>query len=242
VSELRIDREGAVAIVTLDRPAKRNALSDSLRAELACAVRAVADDASVRAVILTGAGGSFCSGGDLEELAALSAENDLALLTRRRLAAMHRWILELAEMEKPVIAAVDGAAYGAGLSLALAADFIVASPRARFCAPFAKIGLVPDAGAMYLLPRRVGLARAKQLVFTARVVDAEEALRIGLADEQAEDVVAAAKCAAATFIGHPACGIAKRLMNRAFESSFEEALQGESFAQAVCRSTLQRPA
>lgn len=146
------------------------------------------------------------------------SENRWAWIERERL---QQWVGALADLEKPVIAAVDGVAYGAGLSLALAADFILATPAARLCAVFTRVGLVPDAGAMYFLPRRVGLPRAKELVFSAREVNAQEALRIGLVDSVVPgDLMAQALAMAGSFNGAAtdAIGLAKAVMNRSLES------------------------
>jgi enoyl-CoA hydratase/carnithine racemase len=128
-------------------------------------------------------------------------------------------------------------AFGAGLSLALAADFVLASPRARFCSVFARLGFVPDAGGMYLLPRAIGLARAKDMVFSARVVEAQEALAIGLVQRLCEgEVLQAALAHAQRFQQAPtaAIGIAKTVMNHAFESERREVYAQEALAQALC--------
>lgn len=167
MSVLEISRVGACAVLTLNRPAARNALDMDLRNALAKALPEIRDDATVRAVVLTGAGGHFCAGGDIRAIAAGQGNADV-FEGRNRILSMQRWFDGLVDLEKPVIAAVDGVAFGAGLSLALAADFVLASPRATFCAVFARLGYVPDLGGMYLLPRAVGLARAKALAFSAR--------------------------------------------------------------------------
>lgn len=237
---LEVTRVGATAVITLNRPEQRNALDDALRSALAIAVADVRADAGVRSVVLRGAGGHFCSGGDVKAMAQLDGHGDLGFLTRDRLAQMHRWFDELVDLEKPVIAAVEGTAYGAGLSLALAADFVLTAASARFCAAFSRIGLVPDAGAMYLLPRQVGLSCAKDLVFSARVVDAEEAVRVGLAHAMVDgDVLEGALAFAKRFNEAPpqAIGLAKSIMNHAFESDRHSVYALEGLAQAVCRES-----
>lgn len=234
---LHTERAGATAVLTLHRPSQRNALDPALRDALAEAVAQVRDDPAVRAVVLTGAGGHFCAGGDVKAMAPASDGQDSVFGGRERLKRLHRWFDELVDLEKPVIAAVDGVAFGAGLSLALAADFILASPRARFCSVFARMGFVPDAGGMYLLPRAIGLARAKEMVFSARVVEAQEALTIGLVQHICEgDVLQAALAFAQRFHDAPtaAIGIAKGAMNRAFESERHEMYAQEALAQALC--------
>jgi enoyl-CoA hydratase/carnithine racemase len=238
---LELSRHGATAVLALNRPAQRNALDDSLRNALANAIGEVRADASVRSVVLTGNGGHFCAGGDIKAMQQTAAgQDDLGFRTRERMQQLQRWFDELVDLEKPVIAAVDGVAFGAGLSLALAADFVLAAPGARFCAVFARIGLVPDAGAMYLLPRQVGLARAKELVFSAREVNAAEAQRIGLVHHLVEgDLMAAALSFAGQFneSATQAIGMAKAVMNRAFESQRDGVYAQEALAQAICRQS-----
>ncbi len=240
MSVLELSRVGACAVLTLNRPEARNALSLELRSALAETLPRVRDDDAVRAVVLTGAGGHFCAGGDLRAMAAGQGKTDV-FEGRSRIIGMQRWFDELVDLEKPVIAAVDGVAYGAGLSLALAADFVLASPRATFCAVFARIGYVPDLGGMYLLPRAVGLARAKALAFSARVVSAQEALALGIAHQVEQDrpVLDAALAFAARFEHAPAgaLGIMKSVMNRAFESDRHTVYMQEAMAQSLCRES-----
>ena len=188
--------EDKVAIVTLNRPEVRNAINDALRAELVAVLERVAADEGIRAVVLTGKGKAFCSGGDIsgmkERLNASAGQ--VAYNGWRRQGQTHRSVALLHGMPKVVIAAVNGAATGLGCDMALACDFIVASGHAAFSMSFVKRGLVSDGGGMYFLPRRIGLPRAKELIFTGRSVDAKEALAIGLADRvtSAEALVAEA--------------------------------------------------
>lgn len=175
------ERQGTTAVITMASPATRNAFTPEIRDGLASAIaRARADD-EVRAVVLTGSGGCFCAGGDIRGMRDAHAAEGAA--RRSRLHDLQRWVSDLASLDKPLIAAVDGPAFGAGFSLALCADFVLATPRARFCMVFMRIGLVPDCGAWHLLPRVVGTQRAKELMLSAREVDAEEALRLGIAME-----------------------------------------------------------
>lgn len=237
---LEIDRVGTTAVVTMNRPDHRNALDQIMREEFVSVIAKVRDDPEIRAVVLTGAGGHFCAGGDVKGMAANAALPKDVFRMRRNLRDLHRWFDELVDLEKPVIAAVDGVSFGAGLSLALASDFIIASPRATFCSVFSRIGLVPDLGAMYLLPRAIGLSRAKEMVFSARVVKADEALTMGLVHAIAkEDVLQEALRLAARFANAPvdAIGIAKGIMNHAFESDRPEVYAREALAQAVCRES-----
>ena len=150
--------QDGIGTITLNRPEARNALNQAMRPALAAAVAQMRDDAQVHTVILTGAGGAFCSGGDISQMMDAS---QAGLPWRQRMRSLHQWFPELVNLEKPVIAAVDGPAFGAGLSLALAADFVLCTRRAKFCAVFGRIGLVPDLGAMHMLPRIVGLQRPR---------------------------------------------------------------------------------
>jgi 2-(1,2-epoxy-1,2-dihydrophenyl)acetyl-CoA isomerase len=240
MSVIQIDRAGATAVLTMNRPEQRNALDMPMREAFAAAVAQVRDDASVRAVVLTGAGGHFCAGGDVKTISeGQSGKRDI-FEGRERIRKIHRWFDELVDLEKPVIAAVDGVAFGAGLSLALAADFVLASPRAKFCSVFARLGYVPDMGAMYLLPRAIGLARAKDLVFSARVVAAPEALALGLVQQVCDgDVLAAALAFAGRFHSAPteSLGLVKGVMNHAFESERRSVYAQEAMAQAMCRES-----
>ncbi len=231
---LLLDRAGAIATITLNRPEARNALDLTMRAELAAALEGIEADPEVRVVVLTGAGGHFCAGGDVK----LMRERPwTAADGRARVEALNRLVWRLVNFPRPVIASVDGFAVGAGCNLALGCDLIVASDRARFGEVFGKIGLVPDGGGSWLLPRAVGLARAKELVFTADVIDAAEAARLGLVNR----VVPAAELAAETrrladriAAGPPlALALAKQLLNRAAASDLAGALEAEASSQAI---------
>jgi 2-(1,2-epoxy-1,2-dihydrophenyl)acetyl-CoA isomerase len=177
LSELR----DQIGIVTLNNPAQRNALSVDMRIQLAGVVRALCESDDCRAIILTGAGGNFCSGGDLKSRLS-NVEEPPQIRTPRLLSMLHEIIRLIVEGDKPVIAAVDGHATGAGLSIAAACDFIVAGPTVKFCASYGRVGLIPDAGLLWSLPRRIGAVRARHLILTAAPVDGETAMRIGLAD------------------------------------------------------------
>ena len=231
--------QDGIGTITLNRPEARNALGQAMRPALAAAVTQMRDDKAVHAVILTGAGGAFCSGGDISAMLDAGRQG---LTFRDGMRALHQWFPELVNMEKPVIAAVDGPAFGAGLSLALAADFVLATRRARFCAVFGRIGLIPDLGALHLLPRIVGLQKAKELVFTARTLDAEEARRLGMVYDIVEDGAAlteAAQALARRFgdASTAAIGMAKTIMNQSFESDARTIAELESYGQSLCRSS-----
>ena len=237
-----------VGIVKLNRPEVRNAINDVLRHEFIAVLERVAADETVRAVVLTGEGKSFCAGGDIsgmkERLKA--AHGEVGFNGWRRQGQTHKSIALLHGLPKPVIAAVNGAAAGLGCDMALACDFIVAAQDAQFTMSFVKRGLVSDGGGMYFLPRRVGLARAKELIFTGRVVDAKEALSIGLADRvaPAEKLVADAVAWARELSQGSRASIAfsKAILDRTFESAEEQVFALGREAQAVCYTTAEHRA
>jgi 2-(1,2-epoxy-1,2-dihydrophenyl)acetyl-CoA isomerase len=233
---LLFEIDDGVATLTLNRPESKNAMNMPMRAALRDAVYSIRQDRSVRAVILRGAGTAFCSGGDVRGMSVQSAEEG-----RNRIDDLHGWITQLVDLDRPVIAAVDGVAYGAGFSLALAADFLIASSRARFCMPFMKVGLVPDCAAFYTLPRVVGLARAKELVFTAREVDAEEARSMGVVLEVLEPDALHARAAgiarALADASPVAFGLSKRALNMSLGSDLRTMLELEATTQAVAFTT-----
>ncbi|SMF30070.1 short chain enoyl-CoA hydratase /Enoyl-CoA hydratase [Tistlia consotensis] len=176
-----VERQAAIAVVTMTNPAQRNALSPAMREALLGALDPLMADPETRALVLTGAGGTFCAGGDLK-----SMRPGEPLYARHRLMEGHRLVRLLAEGPKPVIAAVEGAAFGGGLSLAAIADCCVAARDARFGAAFGKVGLMPDLGMLWAVPARIGLGRAKRLAMLSEVLSGEEAVAIGLADVAAE--------------------------------------------------------
>src|SRR3954466_1288782 len=176
---LRVERRtDGVALLTLDNPDLRNAMSDEMTASWLAAVAELAADRSVRAVVVTGAGSAFCSGGNTSWIA---SEPDASVdHLRTRMIAFYRAWLSIRRLEVPTIAAVNGAAIGAGLCLALACDLRYAAAGAKLGAPFVKLGMHPGMAATYLLPNVVGEAHARDLLLTGRTVDADEALRLGL--------------------------------------------------------------
>lgn len=176
---LRSIKEDATTTIVLNRPERKNALSLDLRRQLLTAIKAAMVDNACRLIVLTGAGGSFSAGADIRETKGGMSDDD----RRERLGLLHEIVRAIVLGHKPVIAAVDGASYGAGFSLAAACDLIVATERAEFCAAFARIGLMPDAGLLWTLPRRVGDGAARHLVMTARPVRGPEAKAMGLVDE-----------------------------------------------------------
>jgi 2-(1,2-epoxy-1,2-dihydrophenyl)acetyl-CoA isomerase len=196
----------------------------------------IAADDAVRAVILTGAGRAFCSGGDVTGMAKSDIVSGRARSQRR-----HRAIRALYELEKPVIAAVRGAVYGIGNALALACDLVVASDTAKFSMAFKKVGVVPDGGAIFFLTQSLGVSRAKDLVYTARVVSAAEALEMGLVvrvvpDERLEPearALAQDMAESATY----ALALAKKMFQSMYVPTLEQLLELETLASGAVRLT-----
>lgn len=185
MSAILLDREGAVARITLNRPDAGNAIDPTLADELAQAATAVATDSRVRCVVLTGTGRLFCAGGDVAGMAA--AGPDASAFLRALADTLHGAIMTLATMAKPLVVAVNGPAAGAGLSLALLGDIVIAGRSAHFTAAYTGIGLTPDGGMSWLLPRVVGLRRAQAMILTNQRVDAEQAERIDLVTRMVDD-------------------------------------------------------
>lgn len=228
-----LDRADGVATVTLNRPEARNAIDLVMRRELLAALDDIEADGAVRAVILSGAGGHFSAGGDVKTMA---ARRQTAADGRARVESLNRFVIRLFEFPKPTIAMVDGFAVGAGCNIALACDMVIAADRARFGEVFARIGLVPDGGGTWLLPRLVGLAKAKELVFSADIIDAAEALRIGLVNRvvPAAELETTTRALAVRIAAGPpgTLALAKALLNRSATVDLSTALGFEAYAQA----------
>ena len=222
---------GAVATVTLNRPEKLNALTIAMREQLRDHLLALRYNDEVRAVILTGAGRAFCTGADVGRMQRGGLRDERQKLQR----GSHTFLRILHAIEKPVIAAVRGPTVGIGWSIALGCDLIVASETARFSQVFRRIGLAPDGGAIWLLTRRIGLARAKELVFTARFVEAGEALSLGLVNHLVPDseLMTKTEALAVDLASGPtfAFGMAKKLFHMASAPSYEDFLDYEAFVQ-----------
>ncbi|HSH90684.1 MAG TPA: enoyl-CoA hydratase/isomerase family protein [Ramlibacter sp.] len=234
---VRFERHNATAVVTLDDAASRNALIPAVKDGLADAIRKVKADSDIRAVVITGANDAFCAGGDLRGIAAAARLDSEGL--RARMHATHAVFRDLLTLDRPVIAAVDGAAYGAGFSLALASDFVLVTPRARFSMVFMRVGLVPDCGATYTLPRVVGAQRARELFLSAREVGAREAIELGIAMELHERPALLPRALALAESFATASPLAVSLVKRiaADPGAMEAAFEAEANAQALCFQT-----
>jgi 2-(1,2-epoxy-1,2-dihydrophenyl)acetyl-CoA isomerase len=224
---------GGVLTLTLNRPDALNSLTVELKYGLLAALKDAARNKEVRVVVLTGAGRAFSAGQDLKERSGPDV-NDLGTELRTRYNPI---ILAMRRLEKPIIGAINGVAAGAGISVAMACDIVLASDKASFMEAFGRVGLVPDTGSSWFLPRLVGPARAAEMMFTADSVDAATAERIGLinrvvaADSLMDEANAlAARLAQAAPI---ALALAKRALNRALNSTLEDALEFEAQLQSI---------
>lgn len=230
----------AIATLTLNRPDKRNAMSDAMRTEFVHALEHVAADKSIKALVLTGAGKGFCAGGDIAGMQQRmnAPAGEVGFNGWHRQQRVHHVQALLHTMPKPVIAAVNGAASGLGADTALACDFIIASEWASFTWSYILRGIVPDGGGMYFLPRRVGLPTAKELIFTGRTVQVDEAVALGIVDRKssAERLVADAQ-AWARALGRgsaTALALSKTILNQSFELSSHDVFAQGSQAQGIC--------
>ena len=231
-----------IATLTLNRLEARNALDTAMRNEVADVVARLREgedgkDLDVRALVIRGAGGAFSAGGDVKAMTKIRS----AAVIRHRLIDAQRWHANLWNLEMPVIAAVGGPAFGAGFSLALTADFLLASPQASFCSVFARMGLIPDLGCIHALPRMVGLQKAKDIMFSARVIGAEEGKLLGFVyDVVAHEQLDAAALALArrfTDASMTAIGLTKVLLNKSFETDQRTMAELEAAAQGAAANT-----
>jgi 2-(1,2-epoxy-1,2-dihydrophenyl)acetyl-CoA isomerase len=229
-----------VGVFTLNRPKKMNAISQNMfNNDFPNMIGKVESDESIRSLILTGAGGNFCAGADVGRMGGNKPPP-----TGKRKHGLRQtldWIYRLANLDRPVISAVDGIAFGGGFSLALTADIVLATPRTRFCLVFGRIGLIPDMAATYFLPRIIGPNRMKELAFTARTISAEEAMEMGIVNaiHEPDALLPAAREMASrlTAGSRTAMAQAKQLIDRSLNSTQAEMLEAELEAQPSCSET-----
>jgi enoyl-CoA hydratase/carnithine racemase len=239
-SLIELETTDGIATLWLNRPEKRNAMSDDMRTEFIAALEHVANDKAIRALVLTGRGKGFCAGGDVAgmERRMQAPAGEVGFNGWSRQQRVHHTQSLLHTMPKPTIAAVNGAASGLGADTALACDFIIASDAASFTWSYIHRGIIPDGGGMYFLPRRIGLPRAKELIFSGRKVDASEALQLGIADriEAADSLVAAAQAWAAELSkgSGTALALGKTILNQTFELPANQVFAMGSQAQGIC--------
>lgn len=227
---VELEKRGPVAIMTFNRPEKLNAMSYDMRRQMEKCVADVRDDTAIRALVITGAGDAFCAGGDI------SSFGGSALFMRDRLKQQHRTTLSLFYLEKPVIVAVNGPAVGVGFNIALLGDIILASETAKFSQIYAKVGIVPDGGGLWLLARMVGMQRAKELVLLAETISATAARDLGIvrAVYGKEALMAEAMALAERLADGPtrAFGLDKALLHRGLGIDFESFLELEAVGEA----------
>jgi 2-(1,2-epoxy-1,2-dihydrophenyl)acetyl-CoA isomerase len=234
------DVSDEIATITLNRPEARNALSMPMREDMDHALAHVKENAGgdIKAMIVTGAGGAFCAGGDVK---AMNNRTARAPEGHKDMQKSHDRVYNLLNMPLPVISLIDGPAAGAGANLALAADFVLMTPKSFIMQAFARIGLVPDWGGFYILPRLVGLQKAKELVYTGRRVYAEEAKEMGLAYDVVEKETAMdeARSFARKLCQGPtaAIGVSKNILNQSYNQDYRTMLELEAMAQTNCRDT-----
>ena len=234
-----LKREEAVGTIVLNRPKALNPVNQKTAQEISAALEEWKADPNIRSVILTGAGKAFSAGGDIREIESYTPQE--AMKFRDFMLVIKKMILDIRNTPKPVITAVNGLAYGVGFSLALSGDIVLASESAAFCQVFVKIGLVPDGGSTFFLPRLIGFARAFPLVFSGDPISAKEAMAIGLVskvvppDKLEEEAIALARKLAQG--PTRAMGLAKELMYAGMERTLSEQLEEEASVQCLCRLT-----
>ncbi len=233
------EKRRGVATISLNRPKVLNAFDGRMHEEVRKALDEVADDDEVRAIVLRGEGRGFSAGADLAQIIESSdGDPDLGQYLRE---TYSRLVTRMTAMEKPIIGALHGPVYGAGLGIALACDLRIAAESAKFSVAFIKIGLMPDAGVSFFLPRIVGLARAMEMSMLGEPVEAEEAQRIGLVNRVVPDdeLVDAANALAGRLAAMPtrALGRIKQSLYASFESNLESALEAEAQGQTLCGYT-----
>jgi enoyl-CoA hydratase/carnithine racemase len=221
-------RDGATVVLTLDYPARRNALAMPMRQAMVEAMERIEPDPAVRAIVLTGANGTFSAGGDISGMDVTSMQEG-----RERFRTTHRMVRLLVKASKPVVAAVEGYAVGAGLSLALCCDTVVASAAAQFAAGFGRVGLVADLGLPHTLPLRVGHGRARQILLYGERMGAEEAHRIGLVDHVVPAGTALEAALARARLFHEMAPLPVALTKQFLAAGLDAALEWERDTQAA---------
>lgn len=230
-----------VATLTLNRPERLNALGDTLREDLYDGLLKAGSDPDVGAIVITGAGRGFCSGGDVKSMSEREQSGAAPPVMERYAPLRDRIVLAMRDCPKPIVAAINGAAAGAGMNLALACDIRIASSAAKFSQAFVKRGLAPDWGGSWFLPRIVGSAKACELIFTGDTIDAARALELGLVNAVVapeELMTEANKLAGRIAAGPPvAIALSKRAIYHNEEVDLRAGLEFETFAQTLCRDT-----
>jgi 2-(1,2-epoxy-1,2-dihydrophenyl)acetyl-CoA isomerase len=236
IETIEVLKENGICLLTLNKPEVRNSLTVEMRKELTFILKEISNDVDVKVVIITGKGPVFSSGGDLKSL-----QNEGIYGVRKRLQTGHELINIMLNLEKPIIAAVNGPAVGAGFSLALACDLIIASESASFIPSFSKVGLVPDLGSAYFITKLVGPFIAKKLLFLGEKISSQQAYGLQIVNEVVanEDLLDTANTFAKRLTKGPniTYGLTKLLVNRSVNTNLKEVLEIEALFQSICFST-----
>ncbi len=237
-----VEQKGSILTITMNRPKLLNAMTFQMSEELRTVFETAKFSEKIRALVLTGNGSGFCSGADLARRKSSKYDPSTPFGMKDSLEEYyHRTMLTMGNLEKPIIGAINGVAAGAGISFALACDIIIASEKASFIEIFVKRGMVPDCASSFFLARHVGLARAKEIMFTGERVYAEEALRIGMVNRVVppDQLMKEARAWALKLSKLPtkAIGLIKQQLHHAFQSSLEEVLREEAFGQSMSMAT-----
>jgi 2-(1,2-epoxy-1,2-dihydrophenyl)acetyl-CoA isomerase len=239
--DILLEKEGGVTTLTLNRPDRLNSFTTQMYRELSNVMNQIKMDDEIKVIILTGAGRGFCAGSDVSDRLASRVEKTGEENRFETLQPVGAIALDIAGLDKPMIGAINGVAVGAGLSLALLCDIRFASETARFGAVWINMGLIPDVGATYFLPRIVGMEKALNLMLSGEVINAEEAFRIGLVSRVVphEQLMATAKELATKIAEGPSVAVelTKRGLRRALNNDLKVQLDYESYAQNLCRKT-----
>lgn len=231
-----VEKENGVATLTFNKPDTLNAMDMVMRVEVYEALQELSRDDEVGAIILTGAGRAFCAGGDISTMSELPANAG-----RKRMQWVQRVPRSIMTIEKPIIAAINGPCTGSGLAMALACDLAYCNNKAKFGAAFTKIGLIPDLGSFYMMPRKLGMKNAKEIVLLAEIFRADKAQEIGVVNGvyEPEELMPEVRKIAEKLANGPrvAYALTKALMNKSFETDYETSLIEEAFAQEVCYNT-----
>jgi 2-(1,2-epoxy-1,2-dihydrophenyl)acetyl-CoA isomerase len=230
-----------IVLITLNRPEKRNPLTPELKGELIAAIKEAEEDEQINVIILTGAGKAFCAGGDVEKFAKRIQEKDLSSKGKTSIERFGAWAVEIAKVDKPIIAAINGIVAGAGISIALLCDLRIASDKAKFIFSFIRMGLIPDLGLTRLLPKTIGIGRALELFYTAGKLNAKEAYDIGLVNKVVsnEKLLEEAFNIASQIAKGPrvALRLIKRSVYKELVSSLYEQTELEGLMQNICFNT-----
>jgi 2-(1,2-epoxy-1,2-dihydrophenyl)acetyl-CoA isomerase len=232
-----VEAKNGVAVLTLNNPESRNPMTEETKDEMLVALGEVEALNEVRALMITGRGAAFCAGGDIKKIGQVLTPEEINQVMKKS----QQLLWKVLNLEKPVVVAVNGDAFGMGCNLVLAADFAIASEKARFSEVFIKLGLIPDFGALYFLPRLVGLWKTKELVYLGGAVNAQEAKEIGLiyrvVSHHELETEAMALASRLAQMPTKAIGRAKKLLGRTFEMTLSEVLEEEIRAQTSLSST-----